>query len=125
MVQKNCLWITFEYISTQCFIIEWKNNSTKIDITSFREILIENLLGKDEEIPTENLHKLEETKSRGRCTSCYKNMVAQGGRMQAQKIKRQIKTKRASCMKMYGVPCFGGEHKIDKKKINNFTIILF
>jgi len=54
----------------------------KIDVTSFREILIENLLEK-KKIPTKNLHKLKETKPRGRCTSCYKNMVAQGGYMHA------------------------------------------
>lgn len=79
----------------------------KIDIISFREILIDNLLGKDEEIPTEYVHKLEETKSRRRCSSCYQNMVAQGGRIYAQKTTRQIKTKCTSCMKFYCITCFG------------------
>lgn len=63
----------------------------KMDITSFREILIGNLLENGDEIQTENLHKLEETKSKGRCTNCYKNMVTQGGRIHAQRVTRQIK----------------------------------
>ncbi|CAI6377535.1 unnamed protein product [Macrosiphum euphorbiae] len=87
----------------------------KIDITTFREILIEHLLSKNEEIPTGNEHKLEETKSRGRCASCYKNMVEQGGRLYAQRITRQIKTKCASCKKFYCIPCFSDAHKINKK----------
>lgn len=87
----------------------------KIDITTFRESLIDHLLSKNEEIPTENVHKLVETKSRGRCASCYKNMVEQGGRLHAQRITRQIKTKCANCIQFYCIPCFSEEHKINKK----------
>lgn len=88
----------------------------KISITSFREILIENLLEKKEEIPTENSHKLLETKSRGRCSNCYKHMVAQGGRKHAQSITRQIRTKCSSCKRFYCIQCFSEEHKIGKTK---------
>lgn len=79
--------------------------------------MIENVLEKKEEIPTENVHKLLESKSRGRCTNYYKHMVAQGGRTHAQRITRQIRTKCSSCMRFYCIQCFSEEHKIDKTKL--------
>lgn len=92
----------------------------KIDITVFREMLIESLIKSDEitlleNIPTAQYHALEKVKTRGRCFTCYKEMMLQGGRDHAQKITRQVTTKCNTCIKFFCLPCFFSEHKAIKK----------
>lgn len=48
-----------------------------MDLTVFRKMLVENVIKSD-------------VKVRERCFTCYKEMMIQGGRNQAQKITRQV-----------------------------------
>ncbi|KAE9523006.1 hypothetical protein AGLY_016637 [Aphis glycines] len=92
----------------------------KINVTSFREHLVRCLIKKNDipYIPTEQpKHQLEETKFRGRCSECYKEMVLQGGRKHAQLVTRQIRTKCLSCNKFFCMPCFFSKHYVINKKL--------
>lgn len=72
----------------------------------FRENLVKNLVKSDEiilseSIQTEKYHVLTKIKSRGRCFSCYKDMMLQGGLDHAQKITRQVTTKCNICVTFF------------------------
>lgn len=91
----------------------------KCNVTSFREHLVRCLIKKNDilNIPTEQpKHQLEETKFRGRCSECYKEMVLQGGRKHAQLVTRQIRTKCLGCNKFFCMQCFFNTHCVIKKK---------
>ncbi|KAJ4428470.1 hypothetical protein ANN_24507, partial [Periplaneta americana] len=73
--------------------IKWYLTKNKMSITSFKEILCEELLGlknaeNDEQIPDVNIpenHVLQETDRRRRCVECYKKIANVSGRKEAQR----------------------------------------
>lgn len=93
--------------------------TNKISITSFKEILCEQLLdiNKFDNIAVPDngeKHILEETENRRRCVECYRKLSESEGRKAAQRKSKNIKLCCSACKKNYCMPCFFEVHQCTK-----------
>lgn len=92
----------------------------KISVTTFKEILCEELLGinrvENEPAPNRNeqKHVLTEKESRRRCTECYRKLSEECGRKQAQMKAKNTKFCCEICKKHYCISCFFEVHECTK-----------
>lgn len=88
---------------------------SKMSITTFRKILVENLVNKNDTMPTEVTINHDLVKAgRSRCFKCYKDIVSEKGRKYAQCHSTKVLTKCFACNKYYCQKCFIKDHKIKK-----------
>lgn len=89
--------------------------NSKMSITTFRTILVENLVKKNDIMPPEvTVNHVIVKAGRSRCFKCYKDMVSEKGRTYAQNHSTKVYTKCLACNKYYCQMCFIGDHKIKK-----------
>lgn len=92
-----------------------KVTNSKMKITAFRTILVENLVKKNDIMPPEVTMNHDFVKAgRSRCFKCYKKMVSEKGRTYAQNHSTKVYTKCLACNKYYCQMCFMRDHKIKK-----------
>lgn len=92
----------------------------KMDVTTFRESLVEGLCKYDEKnvppLPA-STHRIEEQDKRGRCVVCYTHFSERYGRAHASKNSKQCNTKCSACAdkKFICLNCFFKTHNVSVK----------
>lgn len=90
----------------------------RMDITTFRERLVEDLCkGPENTVATPALHRLEEYDKRGRCVVCYTHYSERYGRASASKNSKQCSTRCLACTdrKFLCINCFFKTHNVTLK----------
>jgi hypothetical protein len=101
-------------LNTICFYN--KVNKTKIGITEFKEMLVEDMCDDYEETNKEEVeHRLSKSRKRNQCVKCCDEMAQQRGRKHTQRITKKSNYWCAACQKVYCIECFFDDHRVRAK----------